>query len=139
MRRSGHIRSIFIWQIVILMIFLLLTFTNEFLDLPHLMLGDKATTWSQRGGEICIEVLIFFCIVMFELSLFKKLINRIKILEGFLPICANCKKIRNQKDQWQQIEKYISDHTLVTFSHSVCPECLRKYYPEFVSDEDGKA
>jgi hypothetical protein len=120
------------------MIFFLLTFTNEVLDLPHFILGDKATTWSQRGGEICIEVFIFLLVVVFEISLFKKLVNRIKILEGFLPICANCKKIRNQEDQWQQIEKYISDHTLVTFSHSVCPECLRKYYPEYISEHDLK-
>ena len=139
MRRKGHIRSIFIWQIFILMIFLLLTFSNEVLDLPHFILGDKATTWGQRGGEICVEVLIFFLVVIFEISLFKKLVNRIKILEGFLPICASCKKIRDQKDQWQQIEKYISDHTLATFSHSICPECLQKYYSEFVSDKDVKA
>jgi hypothetical protein len=129
--KRGHIQSIFVWQVVILLVFLLLTFSNEVLDLPHFLFGDSATTWNQRTGEICIEVIIFISVVSLETYFFRKLIRKIKILEGFLPICANCKKIRNQ-DQWEQIEKYISENSLARFSHSLCPECLEKLYPDLL-------
>lgn len=54
----------------------------------------------------------------------------IKTLSGLLPICANCKKIRDDKGYWQQIEEYIGDHSDAKFSHSICPECMAKLYPE---------
>lgn len=52
-----------------------------------------------------------------------------KILSGFLPICANCKRIRDDGSQWIEIEAYIRDHTDVEFSHSICPSCMKKLYP----------
>lgn len=55
--------------------------------------------------------------------------NEIKTLKGFIPICASCKKIRDDKGFWNQLEKYISEHTDATFSHSICPECVEKLYP----------
>ena len=132
--RNRHIQSIFIWQVSILLVFLALTFTNEVLDLPHLLFGDQATTWNQRGGEICIELIIFVAVISLEIYLFKKLLRRIKILEGFLPICASCKKIRDQ-DQWEQIENYITKNSLAQFSHSLCPECQQRLYPELFLSE----
>ena len=131
--KNKPIQSVFLWQISILFIFLTLTFTNEVLDLPHFVFGDQATTWSQRSGEIFIELVIFITVITLEIFLFRKLIRRIKILEGFLPICAGCKKIRTQ-DQWQQIENYISENSLVQFSHSLCPDCQKKLYPDLFPD-----
>ena len=64
----------------------------------------------------------------------KKFYQRIRILEGFIPICANCKKIRHEQN-WNQIEQYISDHSLVTFTHSICPDCMKELYPELCDDE----
>lgn len=66
----------------------------------------------------------------------KKALSEIKVLRGFLPICANCKKIRNDEGYWQQIEKYIQDHSEAVFSHSICPECMEILYPEFVKKLD---
>jgi len=54
----------------------------------------------------------------------------VKKLSGFLPICASCKKIRDDKGYWNQIEAYISEHSEAQFSHSICPECKKKLYPE---------
>lgn len=56
---------------------------------------------------------------------------QVKVLTGLLPICANCKKIRNEAGQWNSVEKYIRDHTGVDFTHGICPECARSLYPEF--------
>ena len=58
----------------------------------------------------------------------------IKILKGLLPICANCKKIRDDSGGWQQIETYISEKSDTKFTHGICPDCIRKLYPEFTKE-----
>ena len=57
-------------------------------------------------------------------------LEEIKVLSGFLPICSSCKKIRDDKGYWNQIETYIRDHSEVQFSHSICPDCARKVRAE---------
>lgn len=61
----------------------------------------------------------------------KEALTEVKTLSGFLPICASCKKIRDDKGYWNQIEAYIREHSEAEFSHGICPECARKLYPEF--------
>ena len=58
-------------------------------------------------------------------------LSHVKLLSGLLPICASCKKIRNDKGYWEQMEKYITEHSEVDFSHGICPECAEKLYPEY--------
>ncbi|MEW5722666.1 MAG: PAS domain S-box protein [Thermodesulfobacteriota bacterium] len=53
----------------------------------------------------------------------------VRTLSGLLPICSNCKKIRDDRGYWQQVEKYIGEHTGARFSHSICPDCLHELYP----------
>ena len=55
-------------------------------------------------------------------------LEEVKTLQGILPICVNCKKIRNDTGYWQQIEAYISDHSDAEFSHSICADCAKKLY-----------
>ncbi len=61
-------------------------------------------------------------------------LSRVKKLGGLLPICAHCKKIRDDKGYWNQLESYISTHSEADFSHSICPDCEKKFYPEFLHD-----
>ena len=56
---------------------------------------------------------------------------QVKTLKGLLPICASCKKIRDDQGYWNQIEDYISRHSKATFSHGICPECAKRLYPEY--------
>jgi hypothetical protein len=65
----------------------------------------------------------------------KEAMSKIKVLSGLLPICSSCKKIRNDKGYWDQLEAYISSHSEAKLSHSICPECAKKLYPEFYKDE----
>jgi C4-dicarboxylate-specific signal transduction histidine kinase len=58
---------------------------------------------------------------------------KVKTLSGFIPICASCKKIRDDKGYWNQLEAYLSAHSEVEFSHSLCPECARKLFPELAA------
>lgn len=61
----------------------------------------------------------------------KDALARIRTLQGILPICASCKKIRDDKGYWNQIEAYIRDHSEAEFSHGICPDCAKKLYPEY--------
>ncbi len=63
-------------------------------------------------------------------------LDSIKILKGLLPICANCKKIRNDMGYWEKVETYVTSHSEATFSHGICPECMMKLYPEFADEVD---
>ena len=56
--------------------------------------------------------------------------KEIKLLRGFLPICVRCKKIRDDKGYWTQVDVYIRNHSEVEFSHGICPECAHQLYPD---------
>jgi AmiR/NasT family two-component response regulator len=60
---------------------------------------------------------------------------KVKTLSGMLPICASCKKIRDDQGYWQQVEEYIQEHSEAEFTHGICPECVRKLYPELYGDK----
>ena len=64
-------------------------------------------------------------------------LDHVRTLQGILPICMHCHKIRSDHESWDRIEKYIAEHTDARFSHSLCPECLRKHYPDLAGDGDG--
>ena len=65
-------------------------------------------------------------------------LGEVKQLSGLLPICASCKKIRDDQGYWNQIEFYISKHSEAKFTHGVCPECTKKLYPEYYEIVFGK-
>jgi hypothetical protein len=60
--------------------------------------------------------------------------SRIKVLDGLLPICFHCKKIRDDKGYWNRLEDYISAHSEAEFSHGLCPECAKKLYPHYYTE-----
>ena len=62
----------------------------------------------------------------------------VKSLSGLLPICANCKKIRDDKGYWSQVESYISQHSEATFTHGICPDCIKKLYPDLAQSGLGR-
>ncbi|HET7750508.1 MAG TPA: response regulator transcription factor [Terriglobales bacterium] len=55
-------------------------------------------------------------------------LSRVKQLQGLLPICSYCKRIRDDHDYWQQVETYMSEHSEATFTHGICPECYEKFF-----------
>ena len=64
--------------------------------------------------------------------------SEIKILRGILPICSQCKKIRDDEGYWTQIEAYISEHSDVEFTHGMCAECAKELYPDFYPAKNKK-
>jgi hypothetical protein len=65
-------------------------------------------------------------------------LSEVKKLSGFLPICSSCKKIRDDKGYWSEVERYIGEHSEAQFSHGICPDCMRKLYPQYADDVLGR-
>jgi PAS domain S-box-containing protein len=65
----------------------------------------------------------------------ERLLSQVKTLSGLFPICAYCKKIRDDKGYWNQIESYLRDHSSASFTHSICPDCAKHNYADFYRDE----
>jgi len=115
-------------ELIVFCILILLPWLDEFIDLPHLILNATATpvNWREALIESILVLLLGIYVVVHTHTLMRKL----KSLEGILPICASCKRIRDGKDQWYQLEAYIRDHSEAQFSHSICPDCAKELYPE---------
>jgi len=73
------------------------------------------------------------------LSELQAALKRIHTLHGLIPICPQCKRVRDDKGYWQQVEQYMADNSGATFSHCLCEECSAKLYPRFASGEKGDA
>ena len=93
-------------------------------------------TEASINAVIRILVLSSFAIIIHRIAMQTSTLSRqVSLLEGLLPICSHCKKIRDQKDQWQEMEKYITDRSGATFTHSICPECMREYYGDVLKHQ----
>ena len=69
----------------------------------------------------------------------RQLEKRVDVLEGMLPICSICKRIKDPGDQWQPLEKYITERSDTAFSHGLCPSCLKEHYAEWAEPGDPSA
>ena len=129
---SSH-RKILLSFLLLLTLFFTLTLINELLDAPHYLFGDARTSFAQRKGEVCIELAIYVTVVFLLFLSYRRLSLRIRILEGFIPICARCKNIREDMD-WKTLEAYIEKYSLASLTHSICPDCIRILYPDIAED-----
>jgi DNA-binding response OmpR family regulator len=64
----------------------------------------------------------------------QRALKEVKVLRGLIPICASCKKIRNDEGFWQYLEEYLSEHSEAEFSHGICQSCVKKLYPGVTRD-----
>lgn len=98
---------------------------------------DKETPSSQGGDfdPLVIENARLYELAAERADRLEKALREIKVLRGIIPICASCKKIRNDEGFWQQVETYVTQHSDALFSHGICPDCIKKYYPDIDADE----
>lgn len=82
------------------------------------------------GGVTSIVAAVLFGLLSIYVGNLKRAMSQIKTLEGLLPICSSCHKIRSKENEWHSLEKYISERTEATFTHSICPDCAKTLYPE---------
>ncbi len=114
---------------------------DGFIDLARRMQSnlEKVTILLSITGVI-ISLIITFITTRLVLNAEKQLqaeneklqkaFDEIKVLQGILPICSYCKKIRNDNGYYEQIEDYIHNHSGIDFSHTICPTCMKKHFPE---------
>ena len=91
--------------------------------------------------EIIIVLAILACaFAIFALRRWRELqevLGNIKTLRGLLPLCASCKKIRDDKGYWNQLEAYILNHSDVKITHGICPECMKQLYGDFLEEDNN--
>ena len=95
----------------------------------HLLWGS-AWHWVPILSNFFIRVSVLV-VAAILIDLVMRQARELKVLKGILPICSYCKKIRTPTQQWEQMEKYITQHSEAKFSHTFCPECAERYYKEF--------
>lgn len=122
-------KRVITYEVFSFLFIILIIWLDEILDMPSLFLGAEPTpiNWREALFESVIICIFGMTIIYMTVKLFRKM----KYLEGILPICASCKKIRDSKGSWHQIEGYVRDRSEAEFSHGICPECTEKLYPEF--------
>lgn len=91
---------------------------------------DKEISEEKDFDPLVIENARLYQLAQERADRLEKAQKEIKALRGFIPICASCKKIRDDDGYWQQVESYISEHSDALFTHSLCPECIAKLYPD---------
>jgi hypothetical protein len=79
---------------------------------------------------LAVGALSVAAIVRYLMGVIRSRTEELRVLEGMLPICSFCKKVRGDDDLWMQIEMYVAERSDSDFTHSVCPECMEKHYPE---------
>lgn len=132
MNRKRVTRNLMLAQAVGFGLLIVCLWTDELLDLPHILFGAQATpvNWRESLFETVLVLLLGSCTGFFSWQL----LQHIKCLEGFLPVCSICKKIRVE-NTWVPMEDFISDRSEAVFSHGVCPECERQHYAELFADD----
>lgn len=119
-------------ELAAFMVVVILIWLDEIIDIPFLAFGAAATPVNWR--ESLFETLLIAPICLIIVYYTRVMVRKLKYLEGFLPICASCKKIRDNAGNWQQMEEYIGDRSEAKFSHGICPSCAKKLYPDLVID-----
>ena len=90
------------------------------------------------GAVTAMVMTVLFGILSIYVANLRRALKEIKTLEGLLPICSACHKIRSTDDQWHILEKYITERTEATFTHGLCPDCAKKLYPEMYVQTQAK-
>ncbi|MFH2066818.1 MAG: hypothetical protein ABIK15_16590 [Pseudomonadota bacterium] len=124
-------KRVIAYEIIAFAFIIFLIWVDEVIDIPYWLFGAEATpiNWRESLFEsICI--LILGAVVIYFTN---KMFQRMKYLEGILPVCSSCKKIRDDQNNWHAIESYIRDRSDAEFSHGICPECAARLYPEYRS------
>ncbi len=133
--RAGTLKKILFWDILAFGGLVIIIWLNELFDLPHRYLGAVSTPINWR--ESLCETLAILLVACFTILRSSRLLRRMRHMEGILPVCASCKRIRDGKGSWHQIESYIQDASEAQFSHGICPDCAERLYPELVKQRDA--
>lgn len=147
-------------KITIEVSFIVLTSVLFFIIAGEYDLIEKIFEFAQKHEEyeideiLTVSIYLMFCFLIFAFR-WLRIIYRsekkqkelytslheakkeVKMLQGFLPICSHCKKIRNDAGAWQELEGYIHQHSEATFTHYICSKCMKEHFPDVEPDSSG--
>ena len=110
------------WQFLTFIMLILLVWVNEVRDMPALLFGtDPQDVNIVRGCLLTAAVLVAAIVAIGNTYLQQK-----RVLNSMISVCSSCNKVRVNHNQWKQMEEYISDNSLLTFTHGLCPDCTEK-------------
>lgn len=122
MRRSQEkdgMISVAFWQLMAFLMLILLIWANEVIDLTSLWFDARESEMNvYRGSVLTIGVILVAIITVGHTYLQQK-----RIITGLLTVCSGCRKIRLDDHLWEQLDEYVSDHSLALISHGLCPHC----------------
>ena len=90
---------------------------------------EKVVVWSNVSESVPLPGWTSWKIGL-DLTELESMREQVKVLQGLIPICAHCKKIRNDQGFWTQLEAYLAEHSEADFTHGICPECMQQYFDE---------
>ncbi|MBN2713307.1 MAG: hypothetical protein JXR97_12880 [Planctomycetes bacterium] len=136
--------KIILWQVTGFLAVIALLWLDEIADIPHYVFNAKKTPINWE--EVLFESFTTTVLGIVTIIISMKLINRINVLEGVIPICSKCHKVRIKNDgtiidpnAWIDINEFIYDRTDAQLSHSMCPDCLKVEYPDTYNRLQKKA
>lgn len=102
--------------------------------LPILRFGE-ALVFENRFSQAvyafnAVNRMLVFGVLVWIVAELRKQLATTKLMQGLLPICASCKKMKNEKQEWQVLEEYVMEHTEATLTHGVCPDCMKRDFPD---------
>ena len=118
-------RLIWIEFLFFALLVVFISIDDEYL-LPKLI--GTESHWSRTALAGVLDSIWVICLFGLAMFIQHKHLQKIKLLEGILSVCANCKKIRDGENHWTQIEEYIQQRSHADFSHTICPDCGVKLY-----------
>ena len=129
MNRHFISTRLIVYQIIAFGILLLLILSDELWEFPHFFFGPSRE--KIKWDEVIIETLYIVGLAAATAYSTWRLITRIKFLEGFMSICSHCKKIKVE-GEWKPVEDVISSRSSATFTHGLCPECMKEHYSAYL-------
>jgi len=132
LKKKQFIKRIIGIEIVGFLSAILIIWIDELADLPHIIFGVLATPVNY--SESIFESIVIAMLGILIILLTHGILQRLNYLEGILPVCSFCNKIRTNEG-WIQIESYISQHSEADFSHSVCPQCAEANYGDLIESK----
>jgi hypothetical protein len=125
MKKNAITKQILIYELIGFSIIILFIWLGEIIDLPHTVFGAPATPVNiiEASYESSMVTALAFLVAVFT----RHHLSRLKHLEGFLPVCSFCKKIRIH-GSWIPLDEFIQNNTAAEISHSLCDDCMREQY-----------
>jgi uncharacterized membrane protein (DUF485 family) len=119
-RRNDGLFRVAVWQLLAFLLLIVLIWVNEVYDLAGLWFGMPCRPMSLfRGAVLTIATIVVALITVGHTYLQQK-----RIIKGLLTVCSNCRKVRVDSEVWEQLDDYITEHSVALISHGLCPQCF---------------